>query len=106
MLAGLTPIRSATSADDSPRLIRALRKWRAKFEWRGNALTPLDVTGDKMVAAGLMNKDEAFDLLLMITRDAYMTDAERAFAEEMVLKKSIGRSLCRRLRLITNTPDA
>jgi hypothetical protein len=36
MLAELTPIISATSGADKPRLFRALRKYRAKFEWPGN----------------------------------------------------------------------
>jgi hypothetical protein len=63
MLTLLTPIISATSGADRPRLTRALRKSRAKFERRGNALTSSDVTTDEMVAASPMNKDQEFEPL-------------------------------------------
>jgi hypothetical protein len=38
MLDVLTPICSATSTTDRPRLIRASRRWRARLGLRGNAL--------------------------------------------------------------------
>src|SRR5512135_1191685 len=40
MLAWLTPTCSATSATDNPRLMRASRRWRAKFRFLGKVMSP------------------------------------------------------------------
>jgi hypothetical protein len=84
-----------------------LRKWRAKFELRGNTITPSDELGNKVVTASQISKVPTLELALMTTGEASKTGAECAFTEETALNKKHWSDRCAVVeRLMADTPDA